>query len=102
MEARTEIIPVQINEELTVMVEAKALGGEEDVSSKLLSFKPVTEAIEAITGNIAHAIDKAKPTKATVELSLEVGVQAGKLTTLLVSGSGKGNLKITLEWSKSP
>ncbi|MEM9927433.1 MAG: CU044_2847 family protein [Cyanobacteria bacterium P01_D01_bin.50] len=98
MEQRTEIIPVKISENLIVMVEAKSLGGEEDVSSKILDFKPVTDAIEGLTGTIANTVNKVKPDKATVELSLEVGVESGKLTTLLVNGSGKGNLKLTLEW----
>ena len=100
MEERLEIIPVKISEDLTIMVEAKSLGGEEDVSSKLLDFKPVTDAIEAVTASIASTVNKVKPEKATVELSLEIGVKSGKLTTLLVNGTGKGNLKLTLQWGK--
>jgi hypothetical protein len=41
---------------------------------------------------------KVKPKKASVEFSLKVGVESGKLTSLLVKGTGEGNLKITLEW----
>ncbi len=102
MESRlkTIAVPVQIDDKVTVMVEAKALPGEQDVSTKLLSFKDATDAIEAITGAIAATINKVKPDKATVELGLDIGVKSGKLTTLLVEGSGKGNLKITLQWGK--
>ena len=53
MEPRTEIIPVQVTDDVTVMVEATSLGGEEDVASQLLSFSAVTNAIEAISGAIA-------------------------------------------------
>ena len=100
MEPSTEIIPVQVTDNVTVMVEATSLGGEEDVASQLLSFSAVTDAIEAISGAIASTLTKVKPDKATVELGLEIGVESGKLTTLLVKGSGKSNLKITLEWGK--
>jgi hypothetical protein len=31
-------------------------------------------------------------------VGLGVGVEAGQLTALLVKGSGKANLKITLTW----
>ncbi len=51
MESRTRIIPVKVNDEITVMVEARDLGGEQDVST--LSFQSVTDTIEAVTGAIA-------------------------------------------------
>ncbi|MGF1486447.1 MAG: CU044_2847 family protein [Prochloraceae cyanobacterium] len=100
MQNRTQIVPVQINENITVMVEARGLGGEQDVSSQLLDFEGVTDAIEALTGAIATTINKVKPDKATVELGLDIAVKSGKLTALLVEGTGKGNIKITLQWGQ--
>lgn len=100
MQGRTQIVPVQINENITVMVEARGLGGEQDVSRQLLDFEGVTDAIEALTGAIATTINKVKPDKATVELGLEIAVKSGKLTALLVEGTGKGNIKITLQWGQ--
>ena len=100
MQGRTQIVPVQINENITVMVEAKELGGEQDVSNQLLNFEGVTDAIEALTGAIATTINKVKPDKATVELGLDIAVKSGKLTALLVEGTGKGNIKITLQWGQ--
>ncbi len=44
-------------------------------------------------------VQEAKPDKASIKFGLEVTLESGKLTTLLVKGSGKGNLEITLEWS---
>jgi hypothetical protein len=98
--SRTQIVPVKINEQVTVMVEVKAVGGEQDVSSQMLSFQDLTDAIEGITGAIANSINKVKPDKATVELGLEVAIKSGKLTALWVEGTGKGNLKITLQWGQ--
>ncbi len=100
MQNRTQIVPVQINENITVMVEARGLGGEQDVSRQLLDFEGVTDAIEALTGAIATTINKVKPDKATVELGLDIAVKSGKLTALLVEGTGKGNIKITLQWGQ--
>jgi len=100
MQGRTQIVPVQINENITVMVEARGLGGEQDVSRQLLDFEGVTDAIEALTGAIATTINKVKPDKATVELGLDIAVKSGKLTALLVEGTGKGNIKITLQWGQ--
>ncbi|MDJ0578080.1 MAG: CU044_2847 family protein [Xenococcaceae cyanobacterium MO_234.B1] len=98
MESRTRIIPVKVNDRITVMVEAKDLGGEQDVST--LSFQEVTDTIEAVTQAIATSINKVKPDKATVEIGFDITVKSGKLTTLIVEGSGKANLKLTLQWGK--
>lgn len=98
MESRTRIIPIKVNNDITVMVEAKDLGGEQDVST--LSFQGVTDTIEAVTQAIATSIDKVKPDIATVEIGFDITVKSGKLTTLIVENSAKANLKLTLQWGK--
>jgi hypothetical protein len=49
---------------------------------------------------LTTALKKVKPKKASVEFGLEVAVESGKLTTLLVKGTGTANLKIALEWGE--
>lgn len=58
----------------------------------------MTEAIEEITDQLNATLSKVKPRKATIEFGLEVAVEAGGLTALIVKGSGTANVKITLEW----
>ena len=98
MESRTRNIPVKVGDDLTVMVEARDLGGEQDVST--LSFQGVTDTIEAVTQALATSINKVKPDKATLEIGFDIAVESGKLTTLIVDGSSKANLKLTLQWGK--
>lgn len=98
MESRTRNIPVKVGEDLTVMVEARDLGGEQDVST--LSFEGVTDTIEAVTQALATSINKVRPDKATLEIGFDIAVESGKLTTLIVDGSSKANLKLTLQWGK--
>lgn len=98
MESRTRNIPVKVGDNLTVMVEARDLGGEQDVST--LSFQGVTDTIEAVTQALATSINKVKPDKATLEIGFDIAVESGKLTTLIVDGSSKANLKLTLQWGK--
>jgi tetrahydromethanopterin S-methyltransferase subunit B len=100
MESRTEVVPVQINNNVQVMVEATVVGSEEDVAIDIRPFQEVTDAIEAITSAMVQTLEKVKPDKASVEFGIEIAVQSGKLTTLIVQGSSKGNMKITLEWNK--
>lgn len=102
MDTRTKVIPVKVDEKLTVMVEARLLGGEQEVSSRVLSFQSVTDAIEGIAGKIANTVAKIQPDKVTIEFGLEISVKSGELVTLLVNGEQKGNLKITMEWQNQP
>ena len=99
VEPRQEIVPVQLANGVRMHVEATVLRGEEEVAFKVLSFKEVTDTIESIAASVIAAMERVKPKKAGVEFGLEIAVEAGQLTALLVKGTGKANLKITLEWS---
>jgi hypothetical protein len=83
-------------------VEATALSAEEDVAYGVLSFDGVLEAIEGIAAAVTETFDRVKPRKASIEFAIEVGVDSGRLTALLVKGTGKANLKINLEWGSEP
>lgn len=101
METRTEIIKAELANGTIVHIQATALGGEEEVAFTLPSFKGVTDAIEGIAESVVTTLQKAKPKKASVEFGLEVALESGQLTALLVKGSGTSNLKITLEWGEA-
>jgi hypothetical protein len=99
MELRTEIVPVQLPNGAVIQVEATALGGDEKVSFKSLDFEGVLTAIEGIAQSVVATLEKVKPQEASVELGLEVGLESGELIAVLVKGSGKANLKVTLKWA---
>ncbi len=80
-------------------MEIKEVGEARVSSGQSYSFEDFSESFEALTRNLRAAIDKIAPKKAVIEFGVEVGVESGKLTALLVKGSGKANLKVTLEWS---
>jgi hypothetical protein len=101
METRTEIIKATLANGSIVHIQATTLGGEEEVAFTLPSFQEVTHAIEGIAESVLTPLQKVKPKKASVEFGLEVALESGQLTALLVKGSGTSNLKITLEWSEA-
>ena len=103
----TQLVPVLLPNGSTIRLEATVLSSgenglmrEEEVASvaSILNFDGVSAAIEGVATTIAGCLDKINPKKASVELGLEVGLDSGKLTALLVKGSSKANLKITLHW----
>lgn len=98
MEPVIEIIPVVLEDGTQINVEAAVIGGEQDVAFEVLPFDEVSGAIESIAKAVMKPLQKIKPTKASVELGVAIGLEAGQLTALIVKGTGTANLKITLEW----
>jgi len=98
MDAPTRTIAVKTADDKIIMMEA-TLRGEQKVS-KLPEFpiSSLTAAVEGLAGELAKTIDRVKPKKASVKFGVEVSVESGQLTALIVKGGGKGNLEITLEW----
>lgn len=98
---RSLVIPADVDG-TTILVEVVSRGGEQEiVNVGLPSFAGVGKAISKVAKEMATAIEAVKPTKATLEFGCEFAVEAGHLTTLIVSGSGSASLKVTLEWKAS-
>jgi hypothetical protein len=100
-ESRGNTVPVELPNGAIVQVEV-ASTGREDVAFDVKQFQPVADAIEGVVQMIAAPIQKVKPKKATVKFGMELAIEAGQLTAVIVKGSGKGNLEITLEWESQP
>lgn len=101
IDSRSETIPVQLPNGATVKFEVTQTG-REDVSFDPKQFQPVADAIEGVVQMIAIPIQRVKPKKATVKFGMELAIESGQLTAVIVKGSGKANLEITLEWEAEP
>ena len=62
----------------------------------------VSGTLDGIAQAVRSGLEKAKPSKTTVELGIQLAVKNGKLTSLLVEGQADASLKVTLEWSAEP
>ncbi|OKS86731.1 hypothetical protein RG47T_2188 [Mucilaginibacter polytrichastri] len=81
-----------------------ATSGRESVSAldEIFDFQQVKQQIQLLSSSLLEMLKSVSPTKASLEFGIELSVESGKLTSLIVKGSGKGNIKITLEWEKEP
>lgn len=103
MDLPTELVPVHLPNGATVHVEVSAAGSpEQQVAGVLpdLSLDKVGRVIEGVAETIFSAFEVIQPRKASIEFGIELGVEPGGLAVLLVKGTGKANLKVTLEWSR--
>lgn len=99
--AEAEVVEVELPDGGTVLVRAVPVGGPGDVAfGGIPSFSDVTRAIRDIAAEINGALAIVAPKKATVEFGMQIALKSGKLTALLVEGSGSASLKITLQWGE--
>ncbi len=78
-----------------------ATSSEQDVANKLPSFTQAMKSLEGMATSLTNIWDKAKPTNASVEFSLEFAWDSGELLAWLVDSSATASMKIRLEWNKS-
>jgi len=99
-EAQTTVLPIiSSTGKRLFQVEVLTLGGREQVSVlPRISEEDLSAAVEAVGTTIGAALSKITPARATAEFSIEIALESGQLTALLCKGSGKANLKVTLEW----
>ena len=98
----SQLVTVDMGEGRTILIDAR-IDSEPDPERRVsigqkVPFDGVAESIDAISSRIVGALQRAKPDKATVEFGLDVGVESGQLTSMLVKGSGTATIKVTLEW----
>jgi Trypsin-co-occurring domain 1 len=85
-----------------IEVEAVSTGGAQDISKgRVLRLDEVGSAVEGMATLVKDALVKAAPDTAQVEFGMNVKVESGKLTALLVGGSAAASLKITLGWGNA-
>jgi hypothetical protein len=104
-------IPVRLTNGVIIHAEATPIGQrstdemEQDVADRptlfeTQDFRDITKALEGIASEVSATLERVGSREASIEFGLEVGVEAGKLIALLVKGTGKANLKITLTWKR--
>ena len=96
------LVKVDLGDGRVVAVEALNVRPDQPVGiGDVLSFDGVERSIEAIAARMTAALDRVKPDRASVEFGIDVGVESGALTALVVKGTGTATLKVTLEWERS-
>lgn len=104
MDSTTEIIQVQLSDGTIINVEATPIGEQDVASPANRAFREITDSIKSITTELAETLKEinqsVQPDKISIKLGLEIAVESGQLTALIVKGAGKANLEITMEWGK--
>jgi hypothetical protein len=97
-----EVVEVELPNGTVALVQAVPVDGGRGAAKvgalDRLDFDGVAGTLAGVGEAIQAAVAKAKPRMVRVELGIEMVLKAGKLTGMLVEGSGTADLQVTLEW----
>jgi hypothetical protein len=101
------VVPVKVSngtESPTVYFEATQLdsieadSSEVDVSRNNFDLDELCETIGIVAKALGSRLEQLKAKRTVIEFGVEVAAESGHLTALIVKGTGKANLKVTVEW----
>jgi hypothetical protein len=72
--------------------------GNDQSEGHAFSFDDVTSSVTALAGAMTRALQAIAPDEGEIEFGIDIGVESGQLTSLLVKGSGNATLKVRLLW----
>jgi hypothetical protein len=98
--SKSEFVHVGLPNGERVLIEAIYLDTERKVSSPTFDLGQVERQLEGIVQGVVAPLRRLAPDKLEVELGIEIAVESGALTALIVKGTGSANLRITLSWER--
>ncbi len=101
IEEKYEIIPVKLDDGEEILIETRMLGGEQPVSNIIPDFEDVSGQIQKVLSKISDSLTSPSIDTVEVEFSIELAMKSGKLSALVVEGSGKANMKIKCVMKRS-
>ena len=99
MSTKSEIVTLKLDDGAECLAEIAQMGGEQDVSLSALRIEGVMDTVKGIARQLHGVFEAVKPQEASVEFGIALAAKSGKLTGLLVEGSGDASFKITLKWT---
>jgi len=70
-----------------VVVPRIAVIGEQKVAAGELTFEKAVKFIESIANDLKQPLERLTPQKATIKFGLELGIESGGLTAIIVKGT---------------
>jgi hypothetical protein len=96
------VTPVRIDEHTVIQVEQPVtVGAEEEIAHRIPAipaFDGFTEALGKIATSVRAGLEQVQPTRAVVEFGVDVSLESGQLTAMIVKGAGAAHVTVTLEW----
>jgi len=96
----TKPITVKLDDNTTIQFESTVPRGEQNISDRkmVMEYEKFSMSVEKIASQTIEPLKKLKAKKVTLKMGLALGLESGGLTAMLVKGTGKANMEVTIEW----
>lgn len=97
---KTKPISVKLDDETTIQIETAIPRGEHNISDTkmVMEYEKFSMSVEKIATQTLEPLKNLKAKKVTLKMGLALGLESGGLTAMIVKGTGKANMEITIEW----
>lgn len=97
---QTKPVSVKLDENTTVQFETSVQRGEQNISDKKMhmEYEKFSLSVEKIASQTIEPLKKLQAKKVTLKMGLALGLESGGLTAMIVKGTGKANMEVTIEW----
>ena len=96
-----DVIPVELANGRTALVEIVGGGGQEKVAARRPKLAQAVQDLKDISVGIVQAFEDLQVTKTTIEFGVSFGIESGQLSVLLAKASADANLTVTIELGDS-
>jgi len=100
---KKDIVEIKLDNNTTILAEVlvKNNNGREKIASEIAEkkFSDFSNTVGKIASETLKPLKQINAKKLTIKMGMNIGVESGKLTALLVEGSANANIEITIEWS---
>jgi len=96
----SKIVEVKLPNGAVALVQAEEVGGAavQVDAKKMFDLNQLTTTLDGVAQAVRSGVEKALPSRTTVEFGISLAVKNGLLTSLIVDGTAQGSIKVTLEW----
>ncbi len=88
----------------SVLFEVEEIGtngntpAEIEVARTDFNMDDICSTVQAVAYSVSKGLTELNAKRTVLEFGVEIAAESGNLTALVVKGSGKASLKITVEW----
>ncbi|MFH1893673.1 MAG: CU044_2847 family protein [Candidatus Zixiibacteriota bacterium] len=94
-------LPVRLSDGTVVLAEIHRGDREEEASWKDYDLSEVLKSLKVLVRDVVTPLTEFSCDKIALEVNVGLALEAGKLTSLVVSGSASSSIKVTMEFGKS-
>jgi hypothetical protein len=102
---KDEVVAVELAGGGRMLLEVTRHGSREEqvaATTSAWSLEHVSEALIGISREMGRVLTAAAPDEAEITFGVECVLETDKILALLVKGSAKSNLQVTLKWKRTP